>query len=161
MQAVIGQAATTDASTRCSGCAAPTLPPAGFYNAIIRSNLVSPGVRVEATPDKRTELMASLRLSWLAARQDAFSFTGVRDATGRSGSFAGSQLNRRVRHQLSKASRLEFDAVVFAKGRFLGTAPNAMLERWTRYNAAQRDRSFLSGSRAAEKRTSVEAPALA
>lgn len=109
------------------------LAPAGLYNAIIRSNLVSPGVRVEATPDKRTELMASLRSFWLAARQDAFSFTGVRDATGRSGSFAGTQFDGRVRHQLSEALRLEFDAVVFAKGRFLRTAPNAMPDRWTRY----------------------------
>jgi hypothetical protein len=109
------------------------LAPAGLYNAIIRSNLVSPGVRVEATPDKRTDLMASLRPFWLAARRDMFSFTGVRDATGRSGSFAGTQFDGRVRHLLSKALRLELDAVLFAKGRFLRTAPNAGPSRWTRY----------------------------
>lgn len=109
------------------------LAPAGLYNAIIRSNLVSTGVRVEATPDKRTDLMASLRPFWLAARQDRFSFTGVRDATGRSGSFAGTQFDGRVRHHLSKALRLELDAVLFAKGRFLRTAPNAGPSRWTRY----------------------------
>ncbi|MCP3734640.1 alginate export family protein [Sphingomonas sp. RP10(2022)] len=109
------------------------LAPAGLYNAIIRSNLVSPGVRFEATPDERTDLMASLRPFWLAARQDAFSFTGVRDATGRSGSFAGSQFDGRVRHQLSKALRLELDAVLFAKGEFLRMAPNARPGRWTKY----------------------------
>ena len=109
------------------------LAPAGLYNAVIRSNLVSPGVRIEATPGKRTDLMGSLRPFWLAARQDAFSFTGVRDATGRSGSFAGTQFDGRVRHQLSKALRLELDAVLFAKGRFLRTAPNAPPGRWTKY----------------------------
>nr|WP_277978929.1 alginate export family protein [Sphingomonas phyllosphaerae] len=109
------------------------LAPTGLYNAIIRSNLVSPGVRIEATPDKRTDLMASLRPFWLAAGQDAFSSTGLRDAAGRSGSFAGTQFDGRVRHQLSKALRLELDAVLFAKGEFLRTAPNAPLGRWTKY----------------------------
>jgi hypothetical protein len=109
------------------------LAPAGLYNAIIRSNLVSPGVRVEATPDKRTDLMASLRSFWLPARQDAFSFTGVRDPSGKSGSFAGTQFDGRVRHQLSKALRLEIDAVLFAKGEFLRIAPNAPPGRWTKY----------------------------
>jgi hypothetical protein len=109
------------------------LAPAGLYNAIIRSNLVSPGVRVEAIPDRRTDLMASLRPFWTAARQDAFSFTGVRDATGRSGSFAGTQFDGRLRHQLSEGLRLELDAVLFAKGRLLREAPNAPARRWTRY----------------------------
>jgi hypothetical protein len=109
------------------------LAPAGLYNAIIRSNLVSPGVRIEATPDKRTDLMASLRPFWLAARQDTFSFTGLRDATGRSGAFAGTQFDGRARHQLSKALRLELDAVLFAKGEFLRMAPNAPPGRWTKY----------------------------
>lgn len=109
------------------------LAPAGLYNALIRSNLVSLGARIEATPDKRTDLMASLRPFWLAARQDAFSFTGIRDTTGRSGSFAGTQLDGRVRHQLSRSLRLELDAVLFAKGDFLRTAPNAPPGRWTKY----------------------------
>lgn len=80
---------------------------AGLYNAIIRSNFVSPGARIEATPDKRTNLMASLRPFWLAARHDMFSFTGVRDASGRPGSFAGTQFDGQVRHHLLKALRLE------------------------------------------------------
>lgn len=51
------------------GMSRADLAPAGLYNAIIRSNLVSPGVRVEAAPDKRTELMPSLRRSgWRLAR---------------------------------------------------------------------------------------------
>lgn len=79
------------------GMRSADLAPAGLYNAIIRSNLVSPGLRLEAAPDKRTDLMASIRPFWLAGRQDAFSFTCVRDATGRSGSFAGTQFDGRLR----------------------------------------------------------------
>lgn len=118
------------------------LAPAGLYNAIIRSNLVSPGVRIEATPGKRTDLMGSLRPFWLAARQDAFSFTGVRDATGRAGSFAGTQFDGRVRHQVSKSLRFEVDAVLLAKGRFLRTPPNAPPGRWTKYVSLNAMASF-------------------
>ncbi len=65
------------------------LGPAGLYNAFGRANFISPGVRIEAAPDKRTDMMATLWPIWLAAREDSFSTTAVRDASGRSGSFAG------------------------------------------------------------------------
>jgi hypothetical protein len=132
-----------------------TTAPAGLYNTIIRSNLVSPGVRIEATPDKRTDLMASLRPFWLAAGQDAFSFTGLRDAADRSGSFAGTQFDGRVRHQLSKALRLELDAVLLAKGEFLRTAPNAPLGRWTKYVSLNATAIFCGRNRAAGRTRAV------
>lgn len=106
------------------------LAPAGLFNALARTNLISPGVRLEAVPGKRTDLMASFRPIWLAERQDSFSATAVRDATGRSGRFAGTLFDGRVRHQVSDALRLELDTVVLAKGRFLRDAPPG---RWTRY----------------------------
>jgi hypothetical protein len=37
------------------------LAPSGLYNAIARTNLVSPGVRVEAVPDRRTDWFVSYR----------------------------------------------------------------------------------------------------
>lgn len=109
------------------------LAPAGLYNAISRSNLVSAGVRVEAVPDKRTDLMATLHPMWLAARGDSFSSTGVRDASGRAGRFAGTQFDARVRHLVAPWLRVELDGVLLAKGRFLRDAPNAPAGRWTRY----------------------------
>lgn len=118
------------------------LGPAGLYNAFARANEISPGVRVETVPDLRTDAMATLRPIWLASRFDAFSSTGVRDATGRSGDFAGVQLDTRVRHQPLPWLRLEVDAVVLAKGRFLRTAPNAPPGRWTRYLSLNATASF-------------------
>lgn len=118
------------------------LAPAGLYNAISRSNVVSPGLRVETVPSKRTDLMATLRTMWLAAREDSFSSTGVRDASGTSGSFAGTQLDARVRHQLASWLRLEVDGVLLAKGRFLRDAPNAPPSRWTRYLSLNATASF-------------------
>jgi len=109
------------------------LAPGALYNAILRSNLISPGVRLEAVPSAKTDLMVSYRPFWLAARGDTFSSTGVRDASGRSGSFAGHQLDARLRYSLSPKIRLEADIVLFAKGRFLREAPNAPPGGWTRY----------------------------
>ena len=109
------------------------LAPAGLFNAISRSNVISTGLRVEAVPDKRTDLMATIHPMWLDAREDSFSSTAVRDASGRSGRFAGTQLDGRVRHLVAPWLRLEADLVLLAKGRFLRDAPNAPPGRWTRY----------------------------
>jgi hypothetical protein len=57
----------------------------------------------------------------------------VRDATGRSGRFAGHQVDSRLRYKLSSALTLEADAVLLRKGRFLVDAPNAPPGQWTRY----------------------------
>lgn len=109
------------------------LAPSGLYNAIARTNIVSPGLRMEAVPDKRTDLFLAYKPMWLASRFDAFSSTSVRDATGRSGSFAGHQLDGRLRYKLRKSLTLEADAVILAKGRLLRDAPSAPSGRWTRY----------------------------
>jgi hypothetical protein len=109
------------------------LAPGALYNAILRSNFISPGVRLEAVPGAKSDLMVSYRPFWLAAREDAFSSTGVRDPNGRSGSFAGHQLDARLRYSLTPKIRLEADVVLLAKGRFLREAPNAPPGAWTRY----------------------------
>lgn len=110
------------------------LAPAGLYNAIGRANVVTPGVRLEMAPGKRFDAMATYRAMWLADRRDAFSTTGVRDASGRAGSFAGHQIDARLRYWLLPAHlRAEIDAVVLFKGRFLREAPNAPPGRTTRY----------------------------
>ena len=118
------------------------LAPAGLYNAVGRANLLAPGVRIEATPDKRTDLFVGYKALWLADRRDAFSTTGVRDASGRAGRSAGHQLDARFRHRLSARLQLEADAVLLAKGRFLRDAPNAPPGRWTRYLSLNATASF-------------------
>ena len=61
------------------------LAPSGLYNAIGRTNLVAPGLRLEATPSGRLEGFVAYRPLFLASATDGFSTTGVRDPTGRSG----------------------------------------------------------------------------
>ncbi len=100
--------------------------PLGAYTAVGRANISSPGVRVEATPDPRWDVMATYRPMWLADKTDAFSTSGVRDASGRSGSFAGHQLDGRLRFWiLPRRLRAEADATFLLKGEFMRNAPNA------------------------------------
>jgi hypothetical protein len=119
------------------------LAPSGLYNAVARANIVTPGVRLEVTPGKRWDAFAVYRAMWLDARTDAFSTTGVRDATGQSGRFAGHQLEGRLRAWIIPARlRFEFDGLLLAKGRFLRDAPNAPARRWTRYTSFNLTASF-------------------
>ncbi|HEX7743152.1 MAG TPA: alginate export family protein [Sphingobium sp.] len=111
------------------------LAPAGLYNAVARANIVTPG--------KRWDAFAVYRPMWLESRTDAFSTTGVRDGAGRSGRFAGHQLEGRVRYWITpERLRFEFDGLLLAKGRFLREAPNAPPGKWTRYTSFNLTASF-------------------
>lgn len=119
------------------------LAPAGLYNAVARTNIVTPGVRLEVVPSKGLDLFAVYRPMWLAANEDSFSTTGVRDVTGQSGSFAGHQIEARLRYWLIPSRlRFEYDGLLLAKKRFLREAPNAPPERWTRYHSFNLTASF-------------------
>lgn len=119
------------------------LAPAGLYNAVGRANLVATGIRLEATPSKRIDAFAAYRPLWLASRFDSFSTTGVRDASGNSGRFAGHQFDARVRYWLiPKRLRLEWNGLVLVKGRFLREAPNAPAGGNTLYNSFNATISF-------------------
>lgn len=119
------------------------LAPAGLYNAVARANILTPGIRLEATPDQRWDWFVSYRPMWLESRTDAFSATGVRDNSGRSGRFAGHQLEGRIRYWLlPKRLRFEFDGLLLNTGRFLQDAPNAPSGKWTRYTSFNLTASF-------------------
>ena len=108
--------------------------PSGIYSTTGRANIASPGIRLEATPSARVDWMMTWKALWLADRHDAFATTGIRDASGASGSFAGHQLEGRLRWWVvPKQLRFEFDGAYLAKGRFLKTAPNAASTQDTRY----------------------------
>ena len=131
-----GQSRTFGRFDTLFGMRRADLAPAGIYNAIGRTNLVTPGIRAEAAPGKRLDAFAVYRAMWLADRTDAFSTTGVRDASGRSGRFAGHQVEARLRYWLVPSFlRAEVSGVFLAKGRFLRIAPNAPATGDTHYLA--------------------------
>ncbi|MEW6627164.1 MAG: alginate export family protein [Pseudomonadota bacterium] len=119
------------------------LAPAGLFNAVGRANIVTPALRAEVTPSRRLDAFMLYRAMWLAAEVDAFSTTGVRDASGRSGDFAGHQVEARLRYWIVPARlRFEFDGLLLRKGQFLRDAPNAPPGRWTRYGSFNLTTSF-------------------
>ncbi len=119
------------------------LAPSGLYNAVGRANLSTPGGRIEIAPSKRVDAFASYHALYLAERTDSFSTTGVRDASGRSGSFAGHQFDARLRWWLRPAAlRFEANAVILTKGRFLDAAPNAPAGGTTAYGSLNLTASF-------------------
>lgn len=108
--------------------------PTSLYGAVQRANLSSPGVRLEVTPDKRWDGFVAYRALWLENATDSFASTGVRDRTGRSGTFAGHQVEARVRYWvIPKIARLDGGVAYLFKGSFLQNAPNAPDDGDTRY----------------------------
>lgn len=100
--------------------------PSGMFGPLGRSNLSSPGVRLEVTPSKRWDAMAFWRLAWLDSATDTFASTGVSDPTGQSGRFGGHQIEARVRYWvIPKAIRVELGGAALLRGSFLRNAPAA------------------------------------
>jgi Alginate export len=119
------------------------LAPSGIYGAIGRSNLDALGVRLEGSPTQRLDVLATWKWLRAADRHDSFSTTGIRDATGASGSFAGQQLDGRLRYWLvPQRLRAEVTAVWLKRGRLLQRAPNASPHGDTHYGAAAITLSF-------------------
>ncbi len=113
------------------------LAPSGIYTAIGRTNLQTIGLRLEATPTARLDVMGTWRLLWAADRHDSFSTTGIRDASGASGSFAGQQLDGRVRYWIvPQRLRAEVNGVWLMRAGLLRNAPNSSPHGDTHYLAA-------------------------
>lgn len=91
-----------------------------------RANLISPGIRFEVAPDPDWDAFIDYRSLWLENPTDSFAATSVRDRTGRSGSFAGHQIEGRVRYWLVPRSIVLDSGVAYLlKGDVLRNAPNA------------------------------------
>lgn len=107
------------------GTRRPDFGPSGIYSTVGRANISAPGVRLELA-DARVDALVDYRALWLDSSTDSFSTSGVRDASGQSGKFAGHQLDTRLRYWIvPKALRFETDMVLLKKGRFLKDAPNS------------------------------------
>lgn len=108
--------------------------PSSLYGPIGRANLSAPELRLEVKPDKRWDGYVAGRPLWLDSAADSFSSTGLRDAAGATGRYAGTQFDLRARYWLRPGSvRLSAGLAVLAKGRFLKEAPRAPDNGDTRY----------------------------
>lgn len=100
--------------------------PTDIYGPFGRENIVSAGLRAGAKPHRLLDGYISWRANWLANDRDMFARTGVRDASGQSGTFAGNQIELRTRLWLVMDSlRWELGGAAFIQGPFMRDAPNA------------------------------------
>jgi hypothetical protein len=119
------------------GMRRPDLAPSGIYGAIGRANLESLGLRLEGAPSARVDVLLTYHVMWAADRHDSFSTAGIRDAAGLSGSFAGRQIDARLRYWvLPRRLRAELTSVNLFRGKLLRQAPNASPHGDTHYLAA-------------------------
>lgn len=111
--------------------------PTGIYGPLGRANISSPGLRLEVRPNDRWDGFIFYRALYLDEARDSFASTGVRDAAGGSGDFAGHQIEARARYWIvPRALRLDFGAATLIDGEFLENAPNATGEGDTIYGYA-------------------------
>lgn len=103
------------------------LAPTGIYAALGRENIVTLGVRASWKLPGPADAFIAYRTLRLAEAADAFASTQVRDAAGRSGRDAGTQLDARYGRWLRPQTlRVEVGVTYLSNGAFLRTAPNAM-----------------------------------
>ncbi|MET1754189.1 alginate export family protein [Novosphingobium sp. RD2P27] len=112
--------------------------PSSLYGPIGRANLSSPEARLEVKPNKRWDGYFAVRPLWRENATDAFASTGLRDASGATGCYAGTQFDLRVRHWLKPDRvRVAAGAAVLAKGNFLRNAPRAPQNGNSHYGFAE------------------------
>lgn len=117
--------------------------PTSIYGAVARTNFKSPAVRLELTPDGESDAYVMARQIRLDEARDSFANSGVRDATGASGSDVGLQVDARYRRWLVPDSvRLAVGGAALIRDHFLKSAPNATLEGDTYYGYTELTLSF-------------------
>jgi hypothetical protein len=98
--------------------------PTGIYGPFARANLNTPGLRVAARPASWLDGFLAFRAYWLASRRDAWVTTGLRDTTGASGSYVGSQIELRLRATLLSGNvGVEGGYAHLLAGEFMKNAP--------------------------------------
>lgn len=100
--------------------------PTGIYGAFERSNINSPGLRLEVNPRSNVDGFIGYRAAWLESDQDSWTTASLRDVTGDSGSFLGNQIEGRVRwFVVPKNLSLEVGGAFLDKGEFAKDAPGS------------------------------------
>jgi hypothetical protein len=99
------------------------LIPTGIYGPFRRSNIVSPGVRLQLTP--RPDLKAFLKLRYwrLAQEKDAFVGTGLSDPSGNAGSDLGTDIELSAQWTPRPWLTLETGYDHWFKGSYLSEVP--------------------------------------
>ncbi len=98
--------------------------PTSIHTAFVRSNISSPGARLQIRPNRKISAYLSYRAYWLASDTDGWQgASGLRDAAGNSGSFLGHQLFLRGKWKVHSNVKLETGLAYRIDGEFQKNAP--------------------------------------
>lgn len=115
----------------------------GIYGPFQYQNLNAPGGRIEVRPTPRLDARIAYKAAYLASARDAWAGAGVRDTSGRSGTFIGHAFDWRARYWLIRdRSRLEVGGALLLRGDFAKSAPNAARNGDSVYGYAQVTTTF-------------------
>ena len=99
--------------------------PTGLYGAFARSNISTPGLRLEARPGSVSGMLG-YRAVWLASRRDQYTTARLQDPTGQSGSFLGHQIEAQVQYNVLPGNvAIELGGAHLFHGTFLKQVQNA------------------------------------
>lgn len=128
---------------RLFGARAFELGPSGFYGLLTRSNLLSPGARLDLRPLRAVDVRLGYRAAWLESRRDVLPGSGLGDARGASGRFIGHQWELSARWTDPAGSlQIEAGATYLDKGEFLNAVPGSPMTGNTAYGYTQATYTF-------------------
>ncbi len=117
--------------------------PTGIYGAFARSNISTPGLRIQARPARSVNGFVGYRAVWLASGKDQLTTAKLQDPTGRSSSFVGHQIEARLQYNVLPGNlAVEIGGAHLFHGSFLDNAPNAPREGDTTYFYASATAAF-------------------
>jgi len=99
--------------------------PTGIYGAFARSNINTPGLRLQFAPRSDLKFNARYRAFWLAANKDAWVTANLRDPTGKTDNHIGEQLEMSARWDFNSSLNFETGWAHLFKGAFAKEAPGA------------------------------------
>jgi hypothetical protein len=99
--------------------------PTGIYGAFARSNINTPGYRINLAPRSNVQLGISHRFFWLASSKDAWTTAGLQDKSGNTNSYVGQQLELTARWDFNSSLNFETGWTYLFKGDFAKQAANA------------------------------------
>jgi len=99
--------------------------PTGIYGAFARSNINTPGYRINVAPRSDLTFSAAHRLYWLASDTDSWTSANLRDRTGKTSDFIGHQLEMCARWNFNSSLNFETGWAHLFKGEFAKNTRNA------------------------------------
>lgn len=99
--------------------------PTGIYGAFARSNINTPGYRINFGPTSDLKFGISHRVFWLASNKDAWTTANLQDKTGDTSGYVGHQLDLTTRWDVNSSLNFETGWTHLFKGAFAKDAPSA------------------------------------